>query len=1228
MVKWTKEQQQAIEARGTDTLVAAAAGSGKTAVLVERLIRRITDPKDPLDVDNLLVVTFTDAAAAEMRKRIGEALEQELANRPGDESLKRQLALINKAHISTFHSFCLSVLRRYYYLTDLDPGFRVGDTAEIELIKEEVLEELLEEEYGQEDEEFYRLVDCYTADRNDAKLQQLVLDMYHFSRSNPWPGEWLQEISRSYKVDPESSMDQLLWTQQLLESVKTKLTGAKEKLIRGIELCEKPGGPNYKTTLQQELIQVEELIVATASFEALHKKYKGLHFERLKPCKGDEYDDILKEAVKELRDEAKGQVRKIKDEYFDRSPAQYLADLQKMAPVVGKLTQLVEAFATRFQEAKQERSLVDYSDLEHYCLQIMSEASNDYSKKFSEILVDEYQDTNMVQETILQLVAGGEASGKLFMVGDVKQSIYRFRLAEPQLFLNKYLDYGNQGQDSKGLLIDLAKNFRSRTEVLAGTNFLFKQLMSQRVGEIAYDVKAQLIYGANYPQKEENPIELMVVDKSDLQESEAGEEQVSKMELETAQLEARLMAEKVKELIGKKDSTPFQVYDKKAQVERNIKYRDIVILLRASKNWAPTILEEFKRQGIPAYADLTTGYFEATEVNVLMSLLKVIDNPRQDIPLAAVLRSPLVGLTGEELAQIRVCSNADFYSSCIAFLEREQQENGLEIYSRLDRFLGQLGQWREEARRGSLADLIWKIYTETGYYDLVGGMPGGNQRQANLRALYDRARQYEATSFRGLFRFLRFVERLRDRGGDFGAARALGEQEDVVRVMTIHKSKGLEFPVVFVAGMNKQFNMQDLRKPFMFHKQLGFGTRIIDPIARLSTPSLSQMAIKEKMHLELLAEEMRLLYVAMTRAEEKLFMVGTVKDFEKQCKKWRKHMACQEWLLPDYERANCNTYLDWVGMSLIRHSHAQKLWRPDDEKPNVKEVCEDPSQWHIEHVSSDELAMVEEDQKKTVGEITEKIMAYSPIDVKTRLSEQIDSRLTWNYLHMESTTYMSKQTVSDIKRAWESAAAEMESENSAEEESKIIYDRPGFLQQQKMNQAEVGVVTHKVMQHLDFSNIASEDAIRGQIEAMVTREQLTAEQAEAVEASSVVNFFQSSVGQRMLASSRIEREIPFSLALPSREIYRDWQGGEEHVLLQGVIDSLFFEDQGIVLIDYKTDRIKGKFSGGFAQAEPILRQRYQLQLQLYAKAVERIWHIPVKEKYLFFFDHGGHLLEV
>ncbi len=796
--------------------------------------------------------------------------------------------------------------------------------------------------------------------------------------------------------------------------------------------------------------------------------------------------------------------------------------------------------------------------------------------------------------------------------------------------MSKYNRFRQDG-NSAGLRIDLARNFRSRKEVLDGVNFLFKQIMGVKVGEIEYDEAAELRKGAAYPADDSYPVELILIDQKQGQpleeedselETDTAAELFNKADLEQSQLEAREIAAKIKQLIANGTS----VYNPKSSSYQPLRYRDIVILLR-SFTWAPQIMEEFKQQGIPIYGELSTGYFQATEVAVMLSLLKVIDNPNQDIPLAAVLRSPIVGLNEEDLAKIRIYQRrGTFWEAVTAFCKDGRNENVGTFYGRIRQFYDLLQDWRTMARQGALSELIWQLYRDTQFYDFVGGLPGGKQRQANLRALYDRARSYERTSFRGLFRFLRFVERMIERGDDLGAARALGEQEDVVRIMTIHSSKGLEFPVVFMAGIGRNFNMMDLKKPYLLDKEYGFAAKYVNAEKRISFPSLPQIAFKRKKRMEMLAEEMRVLYVGMTRAKEKLYLTATVKDIAKKIEQWQDVIGRREWLLKDYERAAATSYLDWIGPALIRHRDSGDIRTNSIETVLSEEILTHPSSWRIICKTADDIKGLDSSQQSMVDDFLQLVEEEKPIPATSPYTWEVTERLSWQYPYSNAATHRSKQSVSEIKRNRE-MVDEQSGTEIVQRFSKPILKRPKFMQEKALSPAERGTALHMVMQHVDLTKPIDELSIGEQVNWMVQQELLTVEQANVINYSLIVQFFRTELGQRYFRALTVHREVPFTLSLTAREVYPDWRDGDEAIFVQGIIDCILEDEHGLILIDYKSDRITDRFSGGFETAAAILKKRYKLQIDLYAKAIEQIWKRKVTEKYLFFFD-GAHILKL
>ena len=1246
---WTDDQWRAIHAGGCDILVSAAAGSGKTAVLVERIIRRIINKE--VSVDKLLVTTFTEAAAAEMKQRIREKLEEAMIeNRDSD--LREQLNLLNRAKISTLHSFCSEVVRKYYYLTDIDPAFRIIDSTEDVLLREEAMEQMLEEEYGKADNEaFFRVVDMFASDRDDTGLQDVIEKLYDFARATPEPEKWLNKLSDNYDIDSGKTIDDLPFIEPLVKEIQLQLEEAKRLFEAGYALTQKSGGPFPRAeNFTEDLQTVERLINAgKKSFQALYEEIQSVKFSNLKRVsKKDEFDQTYVEQTKDLRDQGKKIIEKIRDDIFFRKPETFLKDLKEMQEPVQTIAGLVKKFAQYYSRIKKEKAVADFSDLEHYTLKILgrydesgklvpTEVAREYQDQFKEVYIDEYQDTNSVQEAILQLVKQPtEENGNMFMVGDVKQSIYRFRLAEPELFLDKYRRFTKAGHKS-GVRIDLSQNFRSRKEILDAVNFLFKQIMDRNIGEIEYDRDAGLKQGADYPEDDVYPVEAVILHKDEedsdqrnpvynREDSGNREDGFSLEELEQSEMEARYVAGKIRKLMDSEK----QIFDPKKKAYRPIQYRDIVILLR-SFAWAPQFMEALKEFDIPVYAETSEGYFDKPEIETMISLLKVIDNPQQDIPLAGVLRSPIVGLSEEQLARIRVYTKSgSYYEAVKNFLNRDVSDViEKNAQKKLELFIGRLNDWRTLARQGALSDLIWQLYRDTNFYDYAGGLPGGKQRQANLRALYDRARAYESTSFRGLYRFLRFIDRIKEQKRDLGEARSLGEQEDVVRIMTIHKSKGLEFPVVFVSGLTRKFNTNDLKKEYLFDKDFGFAVQYMNPEKRIRYPSIFHMALKRKKRLEMLAEEMRVLYVALTRAKEKLYLIGSFKEQpEKLLKNWQKHLKNSGWLISNYDRMRAERFFDWIGPALVRHRDGEDLRNGQEEELDAnqfKEIFNHPSQWKVQLIPGSAVLKEGEDREKE-DLLLNYVQKGKPVPRESDYKEKIRAQLSWKYPYLPATIHRSKQSVSEMKRLWE-LRDELSGDDFIRPFKKPITMRPKFMQKKKVTPAEKGTSMHMVMQHISLKEKPDKQSIEELLSQLQAKEILTAEEAEVVETEQIVRFFDTRLGERLLQAEWVKREVPFSFSLPAREVYSGWQEGEDRVIIQGIVDCLFKDDEGLVIIDYKTDQIKERFPGGFEQARPVLLNRYETQIQLYRQAVESILKEEVREAYLFFFD-GAHILPV
>lgn len=1301
---WSDDQWKAISLSGGDILVAAAAGSGKTAVLVERIIRKLSSDDAPLSVDRLLVATFTKAAASEMRQRIREALEKALDANPGSEHLTRQLAMLGRASITTLHSFCMEVIQRHYTLIPLDPGFRIASESETALLRQEVLEELFEDKYASEREGslFLTLVDWFSGERNDDAVFGLVQKLYDFSRSHPWPEHWLRQAAGAFRAEDLAALESSPWVASIMADASISLDGAVELLRQAKTLSLSPGGPEpYALTLEEDLAVVLDLksAVSNGHWASLYEKFQGAGFGKLKPCKKDRTDPDIQQRVKDLREEAKKRVADLQKQLFGRPPEAFLKEMHLAAPLMEELAGLIIEFGERYRKEKVAKGWLDFADLEHYCLQILrdarstpeltlpSEAAREYQSQYDEVLLDEYQDTNTVQEDIVRLISR-EAPGNRFMVGDVKQSIYRFRLAEPGLFLEKYRNYGSTF-DGTGLRIDLARNFRSRREVVDAVNLLFRQIMNEGVAEIAYDSRAELVYGEGFPELSEGSDyrpELLLVDRASEASSAAGRnegfgaeesgtdgavEEESSVEIEAVRLEARSIAARIRELTGEGGQPPLRVYDKQLKATRPAEYRDMVILLRSTLSWAPVMIEELRMEGIPAYGELSQGYFQASEVETMLSLLQIIDNPQQDIPLAAVLRSPIYGLTEEELAEIRLAAGSgSFYDALktaaeVAGTEGEDPSTGIgnmELVSKLQAFLMQLEAWRNLAREGELGGLIWGIYRDTGYLDWVGGLPGGAIRQSNLRALYDRARQYEmTTSSRGVFRFLRYVNRLRENGGDLGAASSAGGQEDAVQIMTIHKSKGLEFPVVFVAGLSKMFNRQDLNANFLIHKEMGFGPKFVDGNLRVSYPTLPNLAIRRRAQMELLAEEMRVLYVALTRPKDKLILISSVKDLTGAVQTWGGALEIGEEQLPDYLLARGRSYLDWIGPALIRHPAARELRQFGGLTETSPAVLSDSaSDWKIAFLSARQMtvnAYAEAAAAREVESVQESMLEASGAIHQDRawkpgesgVKERVEASLGWTYPYRLSAQISAKTSVTEMKRLLadqEEPPSDIFADNELRKELeqspeqvdfKLHLRRPRFMEQKKMTPTERGTAYHTVMQHLPFDREPSEETVHETLDRLVRLKIMTPEQVSEMDVSRIVGFLASPLGQMLKRADRIRREMPFTYGLSAADAFpglaplvgAQTTGGvekdiriarildQETVLIQGIVDCLFEIDGKRILLDYKSDKVLPHRGG-----VPALTEAYRFQLELYASAIEQITGVPVDEKWLYFFDSG------
>ncbi|MDU6038538.1 MAG: helicase-exonuclease AddAB subunit AddA [Clostridium butyricum] len=1240
--KWTDEQLSAIKTRNCNLLVAAAAGSGKTAVLVERIIRIITNKDNPVDIDKLLVVTFTNAAAAEMRERIAAAISKALDKEPTSKNLQKQLTLLNRANITTMHSFCLDVIKNNFHKIDLDPSFRIGDQTEGILIKDEVIETLFEEKYDQEDTEFTSLVEAFSTYKNDDNLKELIINMYNFIMSGPWPENWLKENAEAFNIETMEKLNNSKWVLVLKNSIKVEIEGYIKMLEKAIEIINLTDGLEpYLETFSNELYSIKNAYNSIdCGLDDIYSSLCSISFGRLKSIKKDKVsDENAQNTVKSIRDDIKKKISELINNTFSVTPEEMLINIKGAYPTIKKLTELVLEFGEKFSQKKKEKNILDFNDLEHLCLKILSDKDEngniipsktaiEFKNLFDEVLVDEYQDSNNVQETIIELVSRRKDEfPNVFMVGDVKQSIYRFRQAKPELFMEKYINYTLE--ESNNRKIQLYKNFRSRKEVIDGVNYIFKEIMSETVGELEYTDEEALNLGASYENSEDEnvilggPIEVNIIEKSieesDLNKEKLDEEDFENEEIEGVNLEGKIVAKRIKELMTTTGNNVFKVLDKETGEYRPIKYKDIVILLRATKNWSESLLDELGQEGIPAYADTGSGYFESIEIRTIMSLLRVIDNPMQDVPVIAVLKSPIMGFSAEDLSIIRLKNKEKyFYENIADIAEGNICDISEELITRCKGFLEKLEIWRNKAIYMPIDEFIWYLYMDTAYYGYVGAMPNGVLRQANLKILFQRAKQFEQTSFKGLFNFINFINKLTKSSGDMGSAKILGENEDVVRIMSIHKSKGLEFPVVFLCGTGKQFNLMDLNKNILYHDELGFGPDFVDLEKRVSIGTIAKEAIKKKMKLETLSEEVRILYVACTRAKEKLIITGTVNNIQKSIEKWVSSASLDYNLILPSEILKGKSYLDWIGMSLCQHNDGKVLRKKIAVSNEISK--DDNSKWDIKLWKRSDIVVNNEDGK--LEEEKEVKLSILEEEYDKDVYGEVDKRLSYKYPLKESTKLKSNISVSDLKkRNAEFIDQNVESINIEEVESKnkrtII--TPKFLQEEKgLTAAEKGTAVHFVMKKIDLDKVSSIHEIKDQIQYLYENDFILEEEMKAVNSSKILNFFKSDLGKMMTElhkeGKKIYRELPFYTEISSVNIDNTLseEYENEKVRLQGIIDCFFEYNGESILLDYKTDYVS-------KDNEAELQKKYIKQLDYYSDAVFKITGKKVSKRYLYSF---------
>ena len=1215
---WTSEQQKVIDLRNRDILVSAAAGSGKTAVLVERIIKLVTDSGNPVDIDRLLVVTFTRAAASEMRERIGAAIDRECEKNPDNAHLRRQSALIHNAMITTIDSFCLFVVRNHFEEIHLDPNFRIADEGEIRLLEQDILKKVFESQYALQQPEFEQLVDTYAGKRSDQTVRDMVGKIYKASLSSPWPVEWIKNLVKPYQVKTTEELLQTEMITDITENVKLLLLDMQKQLQSFWDMAAAPDGPQgYLAALEADIEQFRE-VESLTDYRMLKRFFQNLKFKNLAPVRGFTGDAAKKEAVQNGRNSIKKEIAELGKKYFSMDLEEVLAQVMRLRPVAEELVRLALLYTEAMAEAKQRRRVVDFSDIEHFALRILVDEETKECKKtaeefrahFEEIMIDEYQDSNQVQEEIMLAVSRlKDGIHNMSMVGDVKQSIYRFRLARPELFMEKYHNYSTS--DSPEQRIDLHKNFRSRHQVLTSVNYIFNRIMGAEVGGIDYDSSNALYPGAVFPEGPDESFcttEVLLVEKDGEELEEESGNQTDR------ELEALAIAGEISRIVGKE-----QIFDKETGTYRPVEYGDIVILLRSAYGWAETFREVLISRGIPAYTSSRTGYFSAQEVVNLLNYLRICDNPLQDIPLTGVLHSPMAGCSTQELGELRkACPKGLIYECICQFVERESFETEEEekLRNKLAGFLEQLREIRDMSAYTPVHQLILHILKVTGYEDYVRALPGGSQRGANLRMLVEKAMDYEKTSYRGLFNFVRYIENLQKYEVDFGEVNVIDAGKGSVQIMTVHKSKGLEFPVVFAAGMGKQFNFQDINARFLIHPDLGFGTDVILPEKRLMASTPQKQVIRNVQKRESLGEELRVLYVALTRAKEKLYITGTIGGLKEKILSlwnWKEDAVFR---IPTGKRIRAKTFWDYILPALSLHPAMKELYMEYIFCTETQEGwCDGKTDFIVRKITAADLIqneivdMTEQQIREQVLKNWDSSKIYDQ-QIHDILEKRFDFRYPYRYLEEMPV----KVSVSDLKkRSWQD---EMELEENTLAEPDIVPLIPRFIskESQSCQGAARGTAYHRVMECLDYKRTGSYEEIKAQLLCMKEQKKLTEEEASSIYIKDILKFAASDLGQRMKTAAEkgcLFREQPFVIAVEASELDELWDG-EEKVLVQGIIDSYFLEEDEIVLVDYKTDRVQ-------RGEEPLLIARYRSQLKDYARALQKMRKKKVKECLIYSF---------
>lgn len=1239
-VSWTEDQKKAIDQSEKNILVSAAAGSGKTAVLVERILRIVTDPVHPVDVDRLLIVTFTRAAAAEMKDRIGKALEARLQAEPDNEHLQKQGILLHHAQISTIHGFCTYVIQNYFHQIGLDPGYRIAEDSELAMMKREVLEEILEEEYTKGTGGFLHFIESFAPGRNDRAVEDLILRLYEFSISDPDPEGWLENCAALYEIASEEELSDSSWMQDGIAEGRALLADVIDRIQENLELAMETGGP-YEYIPQVEAdLQLATDLLAKDSYAELVKGFSELKHPALSRKKMAGVDEALKTLVKSNRDEYKDALKKIGEQYFALPVSVILDELENCRANASELVRLTRLFSDAFSERKRKSNVLDFSDLEHFALQILLEkdekgwkrrsAAVELSGQFHEIMIDEYQDSNFVQEALLKAVSG-EEEGRFnrFMVGDIKQSIYGFRQAKPELFLEKYHTYGGEEDCCR---IDLKQNFRSRREVLSTANALFQRLMVPSLGGIEYDDAAALHLGFNYP---ETPVgncdtEVILLDRKDPELEDVT------LKEDLVEMEAMAVAAKIRELMRTQ-----KVYDRKLDAFRPAEYRDFAILLRSFAGKAEVFLRVLKNEGIPSFAISKTGYFSTIEVSTVVNYLRLLDNPRQDIPYAAVLRSPIANLKDEELALIRcVAPDESLYEAVPKLVSIFKdyllgfgdipEDMPVELLEKLTAFYEQLEQYRDLVPCLPVHELLTLVLDGTGYKHLAGSLPMGEQRLANLNLLVEKAVDFESTSYHGLFQFIRYIEQMEKNQIDFGEVNLYGETADAVGIMTIHKSKGLEYPFVFVSCLGGKFSTMDTRASVIFHSELGLGMNYVDPEQRVRHSTMIKKMVGQRIHLEMLAEELRVLYVALTRAKEKLILTALVDNLEKRVTDCAQTPSLKNRPLPYGRLTGASSYLDWILPVLAATEGFQPVYEMYLGESHPAPSIDVPVTVHVETPAAMTMEKMQETLEKSALYKQLQTIGLDPDEVyEEQVREFLETKREWTYPWDYRKYLPSVMSVSELKKKRPSQSEEelyaQEPDMVAEQTAVYVYDLreekeeevylPAFMREEEtvMVGALRGTAYHRFFECLDYHRMPEEsDELKGfveaQLEELVEEGKMEKDEADCLTVSDLTAFLMSGIGLRMHKAAlqgKLMREKAFLMELPAVELIEEWNV-PERILVRGIIDACFEEDGEFVIVDYKTDKV-------YSRDGSCLVNKYAKQLQYYQKALEKGTGVPVKE---------------